>query len=413
MDTLQENRYLNRVLAFNEEISNNTFETGLNNNDLIIGNSGCGKTGSYVIPNIQQIDSSLLVTDTKGQLSRRFKDMLIKKGYEVYTIDLVNPQKSYGFNPLAAIRRHPDGTYYDQDILTVAEILTPKMDQTEPIWDLSARSYMAFLIAYCLGAMKRSQHNMRSIIELNEKYCMKDGQLYFLDWLNAHPYSLATRKFHQIESNRTADKMHASILGFVTIALEPFCIRDYEKIFLAKETVDLRNLGRKKCVLFLNVSDTDRTQDHIINAIYAQALNLLCYEADQQEDGRLQVPVRIIMDDFAANAVIPNFDKIISIVRSRDIYISMIIQSLSQLESMYSTAEANTIINNCDHILFFGSQDLKTAELISTRTQVSPEKVAAMPRDKMYLIRSGEKGRMVDKIVPYSTVTDHVKHESA
>lgn len=110
------------------------------------------------------------------------------------------------------------------------------------------------------------------------------------------------------------------------------------------------------------------------------------------------------MDDFASSAVIPDFDKIISVIRSRDIYVSLIIQSLSQLESMYTPAVSRTIINNCDHILYFGSQDLDTANFIATRASKTPEAVLSMPRTKAYLITSGEKARLVDKIVPYSTL---------
>lgn len=399
-------RYGMRTLAYGIEVSNDTRISGCNNNDIICGNSGSGKTGGYVIPNIQNIDGSLVVSDTKGQLERRFKGELKAKGYKVYTLDLVNPMRSCGYNPLTFIRKYPDGSYREQDILSLARLLSPSMDKREPIWDMSAASYLAFLIAYCLEAEPEEDKNLIHIGELHRQFCQPKGDIQFLRWLEEHPESFATKKYKEIQANRTADKMFASILGFVNINLEPYSYKEAQYIFSNKKSFDIKELGRRKTVLFLNVSDTDRTFDQLVNIFYSQALDVLCSEADKGKNGRLKVPVRIIMDDFAASATIPNFDKIISVIRSRDIYVSLIIQSLSQLETMYSHAESLTIINNCDHILYLGSQDMETANYIASRANKTPEQIMTMPRDKAYLITTGEKARMVDKIIPYSTVAD-------
>ena len=129
-------------------------------------------------------------------------------------------------------------------------------------------------------------------------------------------------------------------------------------MFSNPHQVDFRSLGRRKIALFINVSDTDRSNDKLLNLLYSQALHELCDSADCSPDGRLKVPVRFIMDDFAANAVIPDFDKVISVIRSREIYVSLILQSLSQLDSMYGKDRAMTIINNCDSCLYLGGQDV-------------------------------------------------------
>lgn len=155
-------------------------------------------------------------------------------------------------------------------------------------------------------------------------------------------------------------------MEFANRALEPFEFEEAKHIFTSKDRFDIRSLGREKTVLFINVSDTDRTFDQLVNIFYTQALQLLCTEADSSPGGKLNVPVRIIMDDFAASARIPDFDKIISVIRSRDISVSLILQSMTQLESMYSHAQALTITNNCDHLLYLGSQDLETANFIGT-----------------------------------------------
>lgn len=160
-------RYGTRMLAQGVEVSNDTRLTGLNNNDLIVGSSGCGKTGGYVVPGIQHIDGSLVVSDTKGQLERRFGKGLREKGYEVYTLDLVNPMRSCCYNPMAYIRKYRDGSFREQDILSLARLLCPLEDHSEPIWELSAANYIAFLISYCLETESLPGRNLPYILCLS------------------------------------------------------------------------------------------------------------------------------------------------------------------------------------------------------------------------------------------------------
>ena len=148
-----------RFLAENITVSNDTRVTGLNNNDLIIGSSGSGKTGGYVIPNIQNISGSLIVTDTKGRLSKMFTGTLKIKGYKVFTLDFVNPMNSCGYNPLMVIRRKPNGKYREQDILSLASAIMPLLDKEEPFWEKAASGYIAFLIAFCLETCKVQKNN--------------------------------------------------------------------------------------------------------------------------------------------------------------------------------------------------------------------------------------------------------------
>ena len=396
-------RYGTRMLAQGVEVSNDTRLTGLNNNDLIVGSSGCGKTGGYVVPGIQHIDGSLVVSDTKGQLERRFGKGLREKGYEVYTLDLVNPMRSCCYNPMAYIRKYRDGSFREQDILSLARLLCPLEDHSEPIWELSAANYIAFLISYCLETESLPGRNLLRVYELHRQFSQADGDLQFLEWINAHPDTFAARKYSELMANRPADKMWASIEGFVNTKLEPYSFREAKYLFCRGRNSDIKSLGRRKTVLFLNVSDTDRTFDRISDVFYAQALQVLCAEADSNPEGRLRVPVRLILDDFAASARIPNFDKIISVIRSRDISVSLIIQSLSQLESIYSVPVSRTILNNCDHILFMGNRDFETARYIGNCAGKTPETILSMPRDKAYLVSTGEKARLVTKIKPYST----------
>ncbi|MCR4739499.1 MAG: type IV secretory system conjugative DNA transfer family protein [Lachnospiraceae bacterium] len=169
-----------------------------------------------------------------------------------------------------------------------------------------------------------------------------------------------------------------------------------------KEELKIAALGEEKTVLFLNISDTDHSMDSLVNLFYTQALQTLVSEADKHENGQLTVPCRIIFDDFAAGTVIPDFDKEISVIRSRDIWVTLSVQSLSQLESLYSHAQSLTIQNNCDHIVYMGSNDLNSAEYIGTRAGKVPEEILAMDRTREYFIEGGKKAILIDKVPPYS-----------
>ncbi len=399
-------RYGRMILAKNESISEDTRETGLNNNLLMIGAPGTGKTGGYVIPAIQNISGSMIVSDTKGQLEKRFRKELEEKGWNVACLDFVNPERSCGYNPLQYVRRYPDGGVREQDVLTVAKIICPTLDKDEPVWDLCAAGYVAFLISYCLEAEDAADHNMATVCKLRRTFSQKNGNLLFADWVEDHPDSFAAKKYADIMANRPADRMWSSIEGFVSSHLEAFSCREMEKIFSADDCFDINDLGKKKTVLFINQSDTDRALDRVITLFQTQALQTLCAQADANADGRLEVPVKMILDDFASGSTIPDFDKVISVIRSRDISVSLIVQSLTQLETLYNHPTSLTILNNCDHILFLGGQDKETAEYIAYRAMQTPETILMMPRDKAYLIRAGEQARLVDKIKPYSTCTD-------
>ena len=356
------------------------------------------------MPNLQNAEGSIVVSDTKGQLYRLMKNHLEKMGYKVCCLDLVNPQNSCGYNPLSAIRKHQNGKVFEQDILTLANTIVPELDKHEPFWSLAAAGYIAFLVAYCLEALEPKLHNLISVCCLHDMFIRPNGDLAFAEFFEAHPDSFTARKYNKVSSIRNVEKTWNCICEFANRALEPFDFHEAETIFSGENSFDIEHLGKEKIALFINTSDTNRTFDNIANLFYTQTLQLLCSQADKNKTGRLDVPVRIIMDDFASGARIPDFDKIISVIRSRDISVSIIIQSLSQLESLYSHSEAITIINNCDHILYMGSRDVETAGFIAYHLQRTPETVLSLPRDKMILLQSGEQGRIVEKIKPYSTI---------
>ena len=392
-----------RILAENCFVSNDSRKTGLNNNDLIIGRSGAGKTGSYVIPNLAVLDHSLIVADTKNNLYRKYSESLAKRGFKVQLLDFRDAGKSCGYNPLSYVRTDRISGYSEQDLLTIASALVPAMDNNEPFWEMAARNYLVFLMAYVMETCGSGERNICSVIDAHQRFCSQDTRVEFDLFAEHHPDSFASRKHKQMMATMSADKTWSCIIEFASEVLNPLDTRNMRTILSGNCPVDIASLGSTRSVLFLNVSDTDRSTDPMVNVFYTQAFQVLCALADRSPESRLAVPVRIILDDFATNTKIPDFDKLISVIRSREVYASIILQSISQLDSLYGNrAVSRTIINNCDHIIYLGGHDRETAEFIAEHAFTSPEKVLTMPRDKEYVITTGQKAELLSKIAPYS-----------
>ncbi len=414
-------RYGKRCLGKDIFVSNNTRETNLNNNDLIIGSSGSNKTGSIIYPQIKTLsDSSLIVADSKHVLYGMFKTELQRRGYKVLLLDFVNPEQSCIYNPLDYVRKRKDGSYNELDIMKISGSLISNLEGDDPFWEIQGRAVLDFFISYTLEATPEEYHDMYTVCCLYREFT-RQGEDNFKEWIRDHRCTFVAKRYAQIKNMQTAEKMWSSILGFVNVALYPFDVDILHDIFdirkgmnggTFKERLRIESLGQKKTVLFLNISDVDHSIDNLVNLFYSQALQTLVAEADKHESGRLNVPCRIIFDDFASGTIIPDFDKIISVIRSRDIWVTISIQSLSQLESLYSHAKSLTILNNCDHLVYMGSNDLTSAEYLGTRAGKVPEEILAMDRRKEYFIEGGKKAILVDKLPPYAYKEEEVKKES-
>ncbi|MDD7403578.1 MAG: type IV secretory system conjugative DNA transfer family protein [Butyribacter sp.] len=396
-----------RILAHNQYVSNNDIATGLNNNDLIIGGSGAGKTGGYVIPNVKQQYGSMIVTDTKGNLHKKLRKELKEAGYEVKVLDFVHPEQSCGYNPFDYIRRDEQGNYREKDVVSLANTLCPVLDSKEPFWEMTARTVLQFLIGFTMEYFPEEEQNLSTVLEVYKEVAKSNPEMkmFFKDWTTKHPDSFASRKYRMFAGCKDADKTWSCVMQFVGTAIDCFEFSDIQPMIKNQnEVFRIETLGRKKTVLFLNVSDTDRAFDKLVNIFYTQALQVLCDEADANENSRLDVPVRFFLDDFAANVYIENFDKIISVIRSRNISVSVILQSMTQLEAMYREASAATIVNNCDHIVYLGGQDMKTARFIGARINKTEDKVLEKPLDKVYILTAGAQGVLADKFKPYTEI---------
>lgn len=390
-----------RILAEGITASNDTWRTGLNNNTLVIGPSGAGKTRGYVIPNILTSEGSIVVTDTKGELYGQLRDQLEKKGFNVSCIDFTDPAAStIGYDPLDHIRI-VDGKAREQDVVSVAASLCPVDNHYEPFWDYIVRGLMASLIGYTMTALPQEECNLSSVCRLYETVVDGRYEKLILEMQEEAPMAFAVRQYSATMAAKDAEKMAASIKSVTGEKLLPYMVDDVNQLFTMGTRIDFRDLRREKTALFVHVSDVDRSMDRLVALFYEQMLKRLIEHSDA--DG---YPVHIILDDFACGCPIQGFDSISSVIRSRGIYVSVIIQSIAQLESLYGN-KAATICENCDTTLYLGGNDPTTARWIGERANRSTYAILSMPVDDALLI---QRGKSVQKVKRYR-LEDHQDYE--
>ena len=383
-----ENVRSSRILAKGVTASNDTWTTGINNNDLLIGPSGGGKTRGYVIPNILHAQDSLIVTDTKGNLCRLYGGYLRERGYTVMHLDFTDTANTpWGYNPLDYIRecRNPEanreGDYYnEQDVKKVAQAICPCLNPKEPFWDQAAQMYLEAILFFVLNQLPDKQHDLYEAYTFLTKMGSVELKNIIEEERNTHPRSAFARKIGMISQNEKADRMDASIKGILAQHLDVVAYPGMRRMFRMKRQVDMGSFLREKTALFLSVSDSDRSQDGLVNLFYTQALQYLMNAADKQPDSRLPIPVRFILDDFSTNTL---------------------------LEGLYDRARAQTIINNCDTCLYLGGADVPTAEYFAKKLNRLTSTVLDLPLDSMFLFTRGEKPRKVQK---YELDQDNTYH---
>ena len=363
-------------------------KTARNKNILVIGGSGSGKTRFFVKPSLLQMHSSYVVTDPKGQLLRETGKLLAHGGpkrdengkpvrdkrgkvvYEPYRIKVLNTinfSKSMKYNPLAYVRS-------EKDILKLVNVIiaNTKGDgekSSEDFWVKAERLLYCALIGYIWYEAEPEERNFITLLYLlNACEAREDDETYkspvdilFDDLAKKQPEHFAVKQY--VKFKMAAGKTLKSILVSCGARLAPFDIKELRDIMTVDE-LELDTMGDRKTALFLIMSDTDTTFNFVIAMLQSQLFNLLCDKADDLYNGRLPVHVRCLLDEFANIGQIPNFDKLIATIRSREISASIILQSQSQLKTIYKDA-ADTIVGNCDVTLFLGGKEKSTLKEIS------------------------------------------------
>ena len=309
-----------RILANGQKISNDTWKTGINNNDLIIGPSGAGKTRSYVKPNLMQCEESVIIADTKGSLIQEVGPLMKKRGYQVINIDFTEMLGSYGYNPLDYIRRDKrTGRYSEKDIMTVAACLAPISNyDKEPFWQKSARMYIACMIGYVLECLPEEEHTLEYVQRLYAEMNTENFDRLFDELGMEDPDSFAYKKYKMFCDAKRVHQTYECVRMFIAENLDTLTFDGPLHMYSNPDRVKFEDLGRKKTAVFLTISDTDRSMDTLASLFYTQAFQALCESADKDyPDHRLPVPVRLILDDFATNVRIPDFDNLIPMTTSR------------------------------------------------------------------------------------------------
>ena len=338
-----------------------------NKNILVIGGSGSGKTRFFCKPSLLQAHSSYVVTDPKGTLLPEIGSFLERKKYRIKCLNLINFKKSMRYNPLAYIRS-------EKDILKLvnALIMNTKGEgekSSEDFWVKAERLYYSALIGYILYEATEEEKNFITLLDLiNASEAREDDEEYqspvdilFQQLEEREPDHFAVKQYRKFKM--AAGKTLKSILISCGARLAPFDIKELRDLMETDE-LELDTLGDSKTALFVILSDTDSTFNFVAALMYSQLFNLLCDKADDFYGGRLPVHVRLILDEFANIGQIPNFDKLIATIRSREISASIILQSQSQLKTIYKDA-ADTIVGNCDSTLFLGGKEKSTLKEIS------------------------------------------------
>ena len=337
-----------------------------NKNVLVVGGSGSGKTRFWLKPNLLQCHSSYVVTDPKGTIVLECGNAMLKNGYKVRILNTINFKKSMHYNPFAYV-------HSEKDIL---KLVTTLMTNTkgegsggDPFWEKSERLLLTALIAYLHYEAPVEEQNFATLLEmLNTMQVLEDDEEYqnpvdllFEELAKKKPNSFAGRqyKLYKLAAGKTAK----SILISCGARLAPFDIQELRDLTMYDE-LQLDTLGDKKTALFLIMSDTDSTFNFLISMVYTQLFNLLCDKADDVYGGKLPIHVRCLIDECANIGQIPNLEKLVATIRSREISACLVLQAKSQLKAIYKD-NADTIIGNMDSQIFLGGSEPGTLKDLS------------------------------------------------
>ena len=357
----------NKLLSQNVRIGLNGKIHRRNLNTIVIGGSGAGKTRFYCKPNIMQCNTSFVVLDPKGEILRSEGYMLEKEGYVIKVIDLIDMSKSHGYNPFHYIQS-------DKDILKLITNLirntTPKGSQSmDPFWEKSETALLEALMLYLYHYAPEDEQNFTMVMEMltyaevkedDEEYeSPLDELFYHLERSDSDSLALKQYQIYKQAAGKTAK----SILISVGVRLAAFNLDSMASLTRFDE-LELDKIGERKTALFAVITDNDSTFNFLVGMLYTQLFQMLYYQADYVYGGELPVPVHFLMDEFANVALPDEFDKLLSTMRSRQIFVSIILQNLAQIKTLFKDSW-ESIVGNCDELYYLGGNEQSTHKFIS------------------------------------------------
>ena len=359
--------YSNKILSQNVRIGLDGRRHRRNLNTLVIGGSGAGKTRFFDKPNLMQCNTSFVILDPKGEQLRDVGNLLEKEGYVIKVVDLINMNRSHCYNPFRYIKD-------DKDVLKLITNLirntTPKGSQTnDPFWEKSETALLEALCLYLLHEAPEEEQNFTMVMEMiaaaevkedDEEYQSPLDELFErLEIRNPNSLALKQYKIYKQAAGKTAK----SILISVGVRLSAFNLESIASL-TATDELELDLVGERKTAIFAVIPDNDSTFNFLIGMLYTQLFQMLYYQADIVHGGALPVPVHFLMDEFANVALPDEFDKLLSTMRSRLIFVSIIIQNLAQIKGLYKDSW-ESIVGNCDTLYYLGGNEQSTHKFMS------------------------------------------------
>ena len=369
---------------------------GQNRNVLVVGGSGCGKSMSVIEPSILANKGSMIIVDPKGYLYRKYAGGLKERGFEVHMIDLVDPSRSdIGFNPLIELS-------LDTEILSLANMIVYSDHVNnagfDPYWNMQSAELLSIIISLAVNVEKQ-RHGKADMTYINEylgEIHNDESSSEFEAKIHSVPADTLTCKLYRRFSHIfSSERTMACIYSSLEAVVGKWSCRETEEFF-RKENYDIERLADTQGAVFVKISDSDDTNYPLATIILRYWMDRLFRYADLQDNGMCRKAVQIIFDDYSSNIVIGGFQRYISTCRARNIGMTVVIQSLSQISSIHSD-DAKTICNNCGHIVFFGTSDLDTAKELSQRLSISLGEALAFPLNKVAVFRRGYKPLVADR----------------
>lgn len=357
----------NKLLTQNVSIGLDGRKHRRNLNVLVCGGSGAGKTRFYCKPNLMQCNTSFVILDPKGEMLRDTGHLLESKGYEVKVLDLINMEKSYCYNPFVYLDSDND---VQKLVTNLFKSTTPKGSQSnDPFWDTAASMLLLALIFYLKYEAPEEEHNFPMVMEMLRAGEVREDDDSYLSPLDVlfnrleerEPEHIAIKYYKDYRSGSA--KTLKSIQITLASRLEKFNLESLASLTITDE-LDLSSLGEKKVALFALIPDNDSSFNFIVSILYTQLFQKLFYLADHKYGGRLPVPVHFLMDEFANVSLPDDFDKILSVMRSREVSVSIILQNLAQLKALFEK-QWESIVGNCDEFLYLGGNEQSTHKYVS------------------------------------------------
>ena len=357
----------NKILTQNVCIGLDGRKHRRNLNTLVCGGSGAGKTRFYCKINVMQANTSMVVLDPKGEILRDTGKLLEKEGYEVKVLDLINMEKSHCYNPFVYLKTDND---VQKLVTNLFKSTTPKGSTTsDPFWDTSASMLLLALIFYLKYEAQEDEQNFPMVMEMLRAGAIEDEDSpapTVLDTLFdnlelVNPNHIAVKYYKDYHSGSA--KTLKSIQITLAARLEKFNLESLAALTITDE-LDLQSLGEKKVALFALIPDNDTSFNFLVSILYTQLFQQLFYIADHKYNGSLPVPVHFVMDEFANVSLPDDFDKILSVMRSRSVFVSIILQNLAQLKALFEK-QWESIVGNCDEFLYLGGNEQSTHKYVS------------------------------------------------